>query len=230
MARSSISSGALFRFHDANSHDNHQNNNLHQNARRYQTISIPATAYGHTTNSPGAVAGIILAVVAGTLLVVYLIYFTFIYPRRRRTAVPRDDPDMVEVEEELDYGPYDRRQRRGGRRREEEETADFVDVIEEESSVGGRRPPPRRERPRRAPAGGRKGGGGWWWGGGGGGGGSSVSRSSVDSRDRGNTVEVMEEVDPPAPEPPRMKRTRKPRRHGGGGGGRRRGDDPFGID
>ena len=218
MARSSISSGGLFRFHDPNT-----NTNIHQNTRRYQTISIPATAYGHTTNSPGAVAGILLAVVGGTLLMTYLVYFTFIYPqRRRRTAVARDDHgDMVEVEEDLDYG-YGRRRGRA--------EADFVDVIEEESSVGGRRPP-RRERPRRAPGGGggRRGGGGWWWGGGGGGGGggSSVSRSSLDSRDRGNTVEVMEEVDPPAPDPPRMKRTRKPRRQGGG---RRRGDDPFGID
>lgn len=178
--------------------------NTHQNPRRYQTISIPATAYGHPASSPGAVAGIVLAVVGGTLLIIYLVYFSFIYPQRRRTAVVRDGHgEMAEVREERGWG-------RGGG----DGGPDFVDVIEESSSEGDRR---RRQRRRR-------GGARNFWGGSE----SAGTRSSFDDRDRGHTVEVMEEPDPPAPDPPRRKKTRKSKRRGGRRGGSS--DDPFGID
>ena len=186
-------------------HHSTSRDNTHQNPRRYQTISIPATAYGHPASSPGAVAGIVLAVVGGTLLIIYLVYFSFIYPQRRRTAVVRDSHgDMAEVREERGWGRGD-----GG-----DGGPDFVDVIEESSSEGNRRRPQRR----------RRGGARNFWGGSE----SAGTRSSFDDRDRGHTVEVMEEPDPPAPDPPRRKKTRKSKRRGGRRGGSS--DDPFGID
>ncbi|OJJ87579.1 uncharacterized protein ASPGLDRAFT_966954 [Aspergillus glaucus CBS 516.65] len=206
---------------------NNDNSTVHALNRRYQTVSLPATAYGRldTSPAPGTVAGIILGTVAGFLLLLYLLYATFI-PKK-----PIDDAATVEVEEVRRPRPRPRRGwngwgrggRSGGGSRyggSEEGGGDFVDVFEEESVESPRREPVRdtgRERDRGA-------GRSWWgWGRG---------RQADDrSTDDGGTVEVMEEGDgyyapppPPMPPPAPMQRERRKKRKSRRA---RRTDDPY---
>lgn len=202
---------------------NNGNSTVHTLHRRYQTVSLPATAYGRldTSPAPGTVAGIVLGTVAGFLLLLYLLYETFI-PKK-----PIDDAATVEVEEVRRPHPRPRRgwdgwDRGGGGGSyggSEEGGGDFVDVYEEESVESPRRDPVReRERDRGA-------GRSWWgWGRG---------RQAEDRSDDGGTVEVMEEGDgnyapppPPMPPPAPMQRERERRKKRKSRRARRT-DDPY---
>jgi len=204
-----------------NTNTNKDNSTIHTLNRRYQTVSLPATAYGRldTSPTPGTVAGIVLGTVAGFLLLLYLLYETFI---PKKTI---DDAATVEVEEvrRPRPRPYPRRGWNGWDRGggsyggSEEGGGDFVDVYEEESVESPRRDPVReRERDRGA-------GRSWWgWGRG---------QQAEDRSDDGGTVEVMEEGDgyyapppPPMPPPAPMQKERRKKRKSRRA---RRTDDPY---
>lgn len=167
--------------------------------RRYQTVSIPATAYGRQTSSPppGTVVGIIIGTVFGFILVLYLLFLIFGSPRLRPEM--DENGDTLEVRENGYWNPraaslFGRRRAASddgggpwaagggwrdpeGRRGGGDEEDQYVDVFEE-PSIEERRP-------------------GYMD--------SEASHTQTTSASDGNTVEVMEEP-PPAPRPPPPRR------------------------